>query len=183
MRKTVNKFARRLMEKHYHGKIIHVQYNSKMHRAKELIEKLKEKNLMLVTAESCTGGLIASTITAIPGSSKVFDRGFVTYSNDSKHELLGVPKSLLEKHGAVSREVAESMARGACGNSKNAISIAVTGIAGPETSEHKPVGLVYIAICHEGKIRVIENHFSGNRLEIQAETVSRAFDYILSAIS
>ncbi len=148
--------------------------------AAELIKKLEAKKLKLVTAESCTGGLIAATIIAVPGSSKVFDRGFITYSNEAKTDLLCVPEELIKKHGAVSREVAEAMARGAC--SKGNIAIAATGIAGPETSEHKPVGLVYLAVCYQGKTRVIENHISGSRIEIQAETVARAFDLILSVI-
>jgi len=154
-----------------------------MGTASELIEKLKEKKLKLITAESCTGGLIASTLTTIPGSSKVYDRGFVTYSNEAKTELLGVPKDLIEKYGAVSREVAEAMARGACREGRQDIAIAATGIAGPETSEHKPVGLVYLAICYQGKTRVLENHLTGTRIEIQTETVARAFDLVLSVIS
>lgn len=148
----------------------------------ELIEKLKAKKLMLVTAESCTGGLIAATLTEIPGSSEVFDRGYITYSNEAKQELLGVPKELIEKHGAVSREVAEAMARGACRAGGERIAVSATGIAGPATSEHKPVGLVYVAVCYNGKTRVLENHLTGSRTDIQAETVARALDLVLSVI-
>jgi len=149
-----------------------------MAHAQELIEKLLAKKLKLVTAESCTGGLIGATLTAIPGASKVFDHGFITYSNESKTALLGVPKALIAKHGAVSREVAESMARGGGGD----VAIATTGIAGPETSGHKPVGLIYLAVCYQGKTRVVELHLTGRREEIQAETVARAFELVLSVL-
>ena len=149
-----------------------------MANAQELIDRLAAKKLKLVTAESCTGGLIAATITAIPGASKVFDHGFITYSNESKIKLLSVPKELIEKCGAVSREVAEAMAKGAGGD----VAIAATGIAGPSTSEHKPVGLVYIAISHQGKTQAVELHLTGSREEIQAETVSRAFELVLAAV-
>src|SRR5690606_21949365 len=109
-----------------------------------LAEKMSAKNLMLVTAESCTGGLLANTITHKPGVSKIFERGFVTYSNESKMEMLGVPREILDNYGAVSAECAQLMAEGALKNSRATLSVAITGIAGPDGgSPEKPVGLVY----------------------------------------
>ncbi len=117
-------------------------------RASDLIDLLRAKSLMLTCAESCTGGMLSSLVTDIPGSSDVFDRGFVTYSNDAKMEMLGVPAGLIDRFGAVSREVATAMAEGAIAHSKAQISIAITGIAGPGggTTE-KPVGLVHFGAC------------------------------------
>jgi nicotinamide-nucleotide amidase len=113
---------------------------------RELIALLKGEGYVVATAESCTGGLVAAAITAVPGSSEVFDRGFVTYSNAAKQDMLGVSKNLLAKHGAVSAEVAMAMARGAIRNSKANAAIAITGIAGPGgATETKPVGLVFVA--------------------------------------
>jgi nicotinamide-nucleotide amidase len=117
-------------------------------RAFTLLGELRARNLRLATAESCTGGLIAGLFTEIAGSSDVFERGFVTYSNDAKHELLGIPKNLLDVHGAVSEQVARAMALGALKHSHADIVIAVTGIAGPGgATETKPIGLVHVAIA------------------------------------
>lgn len=114
--------------------------------AERLLAMARAKGLKIVTAESCTGGLIAGLLTEIPGSSDVVERGFVTYSNDAKVELLGVPPELIEKHGAVSYEVALAMANGALRQSRAHIALAVTGIAGPGGgTDQKPVGLVYIS--------------------------------------
>ncbi len=111
-----------------------------------LIDDLRLRGLKLVTAESCTGGLIAALLTEIPGSSDVLERGFVTYSNNAKIEVLGVPRVLIEQFGAVSPEVAVAMAKGALGHSKAHIAISVTGVAGPGGgTDEKPVGLVYLA--------------------------------------
>jgi nicotinamide-nucleotide amidase len=111
-----------------------------------LVRSLREKGWKIATAESCTGGLVAAAITDVAGSSDVFDRGFVTYSNAAKTEMLGVPAELIAEHGAVSREVAQAMADGALKHSNADVAVAITGIAGPSGgSEEKPVGLVYIA--------------------------------------
>ncbi|MEY4707740.1 MAG: CinA protein [Pseudomonadota bacterium] len=119
-------------------------------RAFTLLGELRAKGLKIATAESCTGGLVAGLFTEIAGSSDVFERGFVTYSNDAKHELLGVPKTVLDVHGAVSKEVAQAMALGALKHSHADIVIAVTGIAGPGgATETKPIGLVHIAIARK----------------------------------
>jgi len=115
-------------------------------QAEEILASARAKGLRLVTAESCTGGLIAALLTEIPGSSDVVERGFVTYSNEAKTDLLGVPAALIETHGAVSGQVARAMAEGALKHALAQISVAVTGIAGPGGgSPEKPVGLVYIA--------------------------------------
>jgi nicotinamide-nucleotide amidase len=120
-------------------------------QAAALVDLCRAKKLMLATAESCTGGLIASLITSIPGSSDVFDSGFVTYSNAAKSRMIGVPQALIARHGAVSPEVAAAMADGAIGHSLADIAVAVTGIAGPGGgSAAKPVGLVYCAALRKG---------------------------------
>ena len=120
-------------------------------RAAGLISLLRGKGLMLATAESCTGGLIAGLITAVPGSSDVMDSGFVTYSNDAKTCMIGVPAELIAAHGAVSAEVALAMAEGALAHSKADVAVAVTGVAGPGGgSAAKPVGLVHCAAARKG---------------------------------
>jgi len=126
---------------------------SDSHRAEAtaLLDTLRAKGLRLATAESCTGGLIAGLLTEIPGSSDVVDRGFVTYSNDAKTEMIGVPGGLIQEHGAVSKEVAIAMATGAIAHSLADVSVAVTGVAGPGGgSAAKPVGLVHLAAARQG---------------------------------
>lgn len=119
--------------------------------AAKLLDVLRAKGLTLVTAESCTGGLVAGAITEIPGSSDVLERGFVTYSNAAKQADLGVPAAVLDRHGAVSAETAKAMAAGALNASPAHISVAITGIAGPGGgSPEKPVGLVYFAAARRG---------------------------------
>ena len=124
-------------------------------QATVVLAALRGQRLALATAESCTGGLIAGLLTEIAGASDVIDRGFVTYSNGAKTELLGVPASLIDAHGAVSREVAVAMAEGAVsrmrGNDGGAIAVSVTGVAGPGGgSVEKPVGLVHLAVARTG---------------------------------
>ena len=119
--------------------------------ARQVLEICRSKKLLIATAESCTGGLVAGALTEIAGSSDVFDRGFVTYSNAAKQQMLGVPADVLREHGAVSRQTAEAMARGAIGKSKADIAVAITGIAGPGGgSADKPVGLVQFAAAASG---------------------------------
>ena len=116
--------------------------------AEEVLEAARKAGVKIATAESCTGGLIAALLTEIPGSSDVVDRGFVTYSNAAKETMLGVPRALIDAHGAVSEAVARAMAEGAVRNSDAQIAVAVTGIAGPGGGKaEKPVGLVYIAVA------------------------------------
>jgi nicotinamide-nucleotide amidase len=119
--------------------------------AKRLLALCRVRGLKIATAESCTGGLVAAALTEIPGSSDVVDRGFVIYSNEAKHEMLGVPNATLRKFGAVSRETAQAMARGALKNSAADIAVSITGIAGPGgATPGKPVGLVHLAAAARG---------------------------------
>src|SRR5215207_9142441 len=112
--------------------------------AKRLLDICKRKNLTVATAESCTAGLVAGTLTEIPGVSSILDRGFITYSNQAKQDMLGVSAETLKSHGAVSRETAEQMARGAIAHAPVDLAISVTGIAGPDGgTDDKPVGLVH----------------------------------------
>jgi nicotinamide-nucleotide amidase len=145
--------------------------------ARVLLAAARTRNLRIVTAESCTGGLIAAALTAIPGSSDVVERGFVTYSNEAKSELLSVPAELIARKGAVSTEVALAMAAGALKHSPADIAIAVTGIAGPGGgSEAKPIGLVHIATARRGGARLHEELRLGDigRDRIREETVRAA---------
>lgn len=146
--------------------------------AQALLERCKVERLLLATAESCTGGLIAASLTAIPGSSAVVDRGFVTYSNEAKTEMLGVAAELIASKGAVSAEVARAMAEGALKHSRADIAVAVTGIAGPGGgSAEKPVGLVYIAAARRGGGRLHQEKRLGDigRDEVREATVAEAF--------
>jgi nicotinamide-nucleotide amidase len=118
--------------------------------AAALLDDFRKRGLRLATAESCTGGLVAGLLTEIAGSSDVVERGFVTYSNAAKHELLGVPEAMLARHGAVSEPVARAMAEGALANSAADIAVSVTGVAGPGGSAAKPVGLVHFAAARRG---------------------------------
>jgi nicotinamide-nucleotide amidase len=148
--------------------------------AAALLDACRARHLMLATAESCTGGLIAATLTAIAGSSDVLDRGFVTYSNESKTELLGVPAALLAAHGAVSEPVARAMAEGALARSRADIAVAVTGVAGPGGgSVEKPVGLVWFGLARRGRgVHSEQVVFPGDRAAIRAATVAHAFGLI-----
>jgi nicotinamide-nucleotide amidase len=133
--------------------------------AERVLTSCRKQKLKLVTAESCTGGLVAAALTAIAGSSDVVDRGFVTYSNEAKNEMLGVGWDTLEKHGAVSEPIARAMARGALTHSMAALSVSVTGVAGPGGgSAEKPVGLVHFAAARPGFAILAEHHvFPGDR--------------------
>lgn len=141
------------------------------------------RGLWIATAESCTGGLIAGCLTAVAGSSAVVDRGFVTYTNEAKAQMLGVPADLIDRHGAVSHPVAEAMAQGAITHSRADVTLAVTGIAGPGGgSAEKPVGLVYIACARRGGAVLVERHvFAGDRTDIRLATVERALTLALAA--
>lgn len=144
-----------------------------------LLSLLKSKGLKLATAESCTGGLIASLITEISGASEVFECGFVTYSNDSKTNLLGVDEKLIAQHGAVSEEVAIAMAKGTLKKTGADIAVSVTGIAGPNGgTEQKPVGLVFIAVANKNGSACTKNIFSGNRNEIRSQSVEVALQML-----
>ena len=141
------------------------------------LQRYRALKLKIATAESCTGGLVAATLTAVAGSSDVYDRGWVTYSNEAKREQLGVSLSLLEAHGAVSGEVAEAMAKGALHRSKADVAISVTGIAGPGGgSAEKPVGLVHFGLANKaGTIHRVKRFGDLGRRQIRLETVATAF--------
>lgn len=129
----------------------------------------------ITTAESCTGGGIAMALTDMAGSSQWFERGFVTYANKAKHEMLAVPEPVLERHGAVSKEVAESMVLGALQHSDSTMAVAVTGIAGPGGgSDEKPVGTVYIACGDQQNLDVVRYQFLGGRQEVRQQTIEQA---------
>ncbi len=151
--------------------------------AARLLDLYRTRRLRIATAESCTGGVIAAAITDVAGSSDVFDRGFVTYSNEAKTELIGVPADLIAHHGAVSVHVAREMAARALAHSRADVAVAVTGIAGPGGgSEAKPVGLVYLAVARRGGDPAIERHqFHGDRAAIRAATVERAMEMLAEA--
>lgn len=152
--------------------------------AKKLSNKLRDKNLLLVTAESCTGGMIATAITDLAGSSAVFERGFVTYSNEAKQQLLGISERIIKTHGAVSEECAKAMAEGALHNSRAAIAVSVTGIAGPGgSSAEKPVGLVYIGIALKGKPADVHKFiFDGDRDAVRKSTRDQALTLLINML-
>jgi len=153
--------------------------------ASALLALCRAAGLKLATAESCTGGIIAAALTDIPGSSEVLERGVVTYSNASKSELLGVPSSLITRHGAVSAEVAEAMALGALARAPVDLALAVTGIAGPGgATPTKPVGLVYLAAIRAGEPARVERHvFSGDRHAIRAAAAARGLELLMELVS
>lgn len=155
-----------------------------VNQASEIIKKAKEKNIKITFAESCTGGLLSALFTEVSGSSEVIERGFVTYSNEAKNELLGVKKSTLEKFGAVSDECAREMAVGALKNSHASLSLAITGIAGPNGgSKDKPVGLVYIALNFQDRVICRKFNFAGDRTEIRKASVIASLAMIQSLIN
>jgi len=138
---------------------------------KKIIDKLIKKNISISVAESCTGGLIANTITKYSGVSKIFSYGIITYSNKAKSKYLSVSKTNLSKFGAVSKEVAEDMIKGLYENERTKICISTTGIAGPNGgTKLKPVGLVYIGIKINNKNYIFKKIYKGNRLDIQKKT-------------
>ncbi len=149
-------------------------------RAADLLLLYRARGLRIATAESCTGGLIAAALTHVPGSSEMVDRGFVTYSNEAKMEMLGVAPALIATHGAVSEPVAAAMAAGALARSMADIAIAVTGVAGPGGgSAEKPVGTVWFGWARRGRAVATERGlFAGDRTAVRAATVARAFDLL-----
>jgi nicotinamide-nucleotide amidase len=153
--------------------------------AQAVFDGLKARGWMLATAESCTGGMVAAAITDIAGSSDVFDRGFVTYSNTAKAEALGVSRALIERHGAVSEQVARAMAEGALARSKAHVAVAITGIAGPSGgSDNKPVGLVHFACAIPQFTRHDVQRFGPlDRAAIRSRAVIRALDLILEVLA
>jgi nicotinamide-nucleotide amidase len=152
--------------------------------AADLLERYRQAKLRIVTAESCTGGMVAARLTDIAGASDVVERGFVTYSNEAKTEMLGVPTALLQQYGAVSAQVARSMAEGALGHGRADVAIAITGIAGPGgATPGKPVGLVYLALARRGtETRVERQHFAGDRQAVREAATARALELLDSSL-
>lgn len=150
----------------------------------KLVQLLIEKKLKITTAESCTGGLVAATIVNVPGASGVLEEAYITYANRAKRELLGVKKKTLKKHGAVSKKTARQMAKGAAWLADADVAISVTGIAGPDGgTKEKPVGLVYIGCYVNGKTKVLECHFDGDRLAVRKQTVATALAFALDCVN
>lgn len=149
----------------------------------KIVSLLQEKGWKIASAESCSGGMIASRLVNVSGVSDVFEEGYITYSNAAKHKLLGVSKQSLGQYGAVSSQVAGEMALGAARQARARAAIAVTGIAGPGGgTPQKPVGLVYIGCYVDGKVFVTENHFQGSRQEIRTATTQAALSLLLEKL-
>ena len=154
-------------------------------QAADLLDACRAKGELIATAESCTGGLVSATLTAVPGSSDAFDRGFVTYSNAAKSEMLGVPYWLIERHGAVSEDVARAMAGGALTHSNASLAVAVTGIAGPDGgTPEKPVGLVHFAASRPDGPMHHERVVFGDlgRAEVRRRAVERVLSMLRSLV-
>lgn len=147
-----------------------------------VVHLLEKKKLTLCTAESCSGGMVASRIVNVPGASEVFKAGFVTYSNKAKRKYLGVNKHTLQKYTAVSREVAKEMAKGGVFETDADICVSVTGLAGPDGMDHKPAGLVYIGCYYKDRFTVEEFHFKGNRSKVRTLAAIRALDLVRRCI-
>lgn len=152
--------------------------------ARKVVETAAARGLTVAAAESCTGGLVSAALTSVAGSSAVVERGFVTYSNAAKSELLGVPADLIGRHGAVSEAVARAMAEGALARSAAQVSVAVTGVAGPGGgSAEKPVGLVHFAAAGPGGLVHVERRFGDiGREAVRLDSVRVALDLLLDRI-
>ena len=152
--------------------------------AQDLLQLCLIHAVTVATAESCTGGMVAAALTSIPGSSKVVERGFVTYSNESKIEMLGVPAATIAAHGAVSEPVARAMAEGAILHSRAIAALSITGIAGPDGgTPEKPVGTVHIAAAMQGATTLHEkHHFSGDRDSVRLQSSLAAIELLMQRI-
>ena len=148
--------------------------------AEAVLAAYRARNWRLATAESCTGGLVAAALTAIPGASDVVERGFITYSNNAKMELLGVPADTITAHGAVSAQTAEAMARGVIARSPVDLAVSIIGVAGPAGgTAQKPVGLVYLGVARkDGTARAERRVFPGDRAEIRNAAVALALELL-----
>lgn len=148
----------------------------------DVVKLLLDKSLVISTAESCTGGMIASRIVNVSGASQVFEEGYITYSNSAKNKLLGVRAETFEKYTAVSRECAAQMAVGCLERSDSDIAVSVTGYAGPFDSEKEPKGLVYIGCAYSDTVKVEEFKFNGNRMEIRESAATAALNLIYKIV-
>lgn len=154
--------------------------------AEDVLSAARARKLRIAPAESCTGGLVSGALTDVPGSSDVVDRGFVTYSNEAKMQMLGVPAATLQNHGAVSEQTARAMAEGALAHSFADLSVAITGVAGPGGgSDAKPVGLVHFAAARKGHATIAERHLFGDigRSAIREASVGVALKLLLRLAS
>lgn len=152
--------------------------------AARVLKAAEAKGVMLATAESCTGGLVTAALTDIPGSSGALDRGFVTYSNQAKHEMLGVSAQTIDAHGAVSPEVAVEMAKGARERSAASIAVSITGVAGPGGTEHKPEGRVCFAIADNNGVRAETKDFGPiGRDGVRHASTAHALKLLIEALS
>lgn len=155
-------------------------------KAIAVLQACRARGILLATAESCTGGLIVASLTDIGGSSDVVDRGFITYSNEAKHAMLGIPMEVIAAHGAVSEEVALAMAAGALQHSRAGIAVAVTGVAGPGGgSAAKPVGLVWFGVAVKGQAPQAVRHVfpDQGRASIRQNAVETALDLVLKTLA
>lgn len=153
-----------------------------MSTEEKLVHALKERNLTLATCESCTGGMLGEKITSVPGASEVYVGGFITYTSEMKNRLAGVGGETLEKYGAVSSEAAHEMAEGTAKKTGADCAISVTGNAGPDPSEGKPVGLVYLGFYLRGRVYVQECHFEGDRAGIRTQAAEKALEIMCRAV-
>jgi nicotinamide-nucleotide amidase len=152
--------------------------------AADILTAARAQGLMIATAESCTGGMISAALSAVAGSSDVFDRGFVTYSNAAKQEMLGIRAATLAAHGAVSEEIASEMALGALKNSQAALAVSVTGIAGPGGSEHKPEGRVCFGLATRTGVATETVEFGAlGRDRVRAAATEHALALLLAALA
>jgi len=153
-------------------------------QAEKLLQAARKSGAIIATAESCTGGMVAAAITDIAGSSAIFDRGFVTYTNGAKIDMLGVKQATLDEFGAVSEQVAQEMATGAINNANATIAVAITGIAGPGGSDHKPEGRVCFGLCHQGKTTSQTVEFGAlGRAQVRHAARNYALDLLLDAVT
>lgn len=152
--------------------------------AAAILDAARAAGVMIATAESCTGGMVAAALTAVPGSSDVVERGFVTYSNQAKKDLLGVTQSSLDAHGAVSENVAQEMADGALRNAPVDLTVSITGIAGPGGSDHKPEGRVCFGVAHTGQPTQVETVEFGalGRDKVREAACAHALDLLARAL-
>ena len=154
-----------------------------MSRAKDIVERASAAGIVISTAESCTGGMISAAITDIAGSSRVLDRGFVTYSNAAKMDMLGVSAETLDTHGAVSEQVAAEMAAGALKHSNATLTVSITGIAGPGGSDFKPEGRVCFGIATEDGVETQQVDFGPlGRAGVRDETMAHALELLLQKL-
>ncbi len=152
-------------------------------KARNLVEQLKDQNMTLSTAESCTGGMLAQILTSVPGVSAVYAGGFVTYATREKHDMLGVSKKVLKEEGAIAKKTAKQMAIGAAQKTGTDVAIAITGNAGPDAQEDKPVGLVYVGICIDGKGSAQRFMLEGDRQSIREKACLAAIELVAEKLN